>query len=107
MSFNSLLNKICTIQKVTETQDASNQLVKTWSNKYTGIKCRLDQNDGREQMGDNKILTQATHVLFLEFTVNVLVTDRVIVEGRTYNVLQVGDAGGHGHHRELLLEYKE
>ena len=49
MSFNGLLNKLCTIQKLTEIQsNLSGQINKTWVDVAVGVKCRLDEAKGEE-----------------------------------------------------------
>jgi hypothetical protein len=53
-------------------------------------------------------MKKATHTLFIEnkYTLN-MYTNRIKKDGITYNILQITDGGGHGHHFELALEQKQ
>jgi len=104
MSFANLLNTTCKIQTVTEARDASYGVTRTTAVRYNGVPCRLDGASGDEFRGDNRIIDKATHKLFMPLGYGVKVTDQVVCNGSTYNVLSVTDAGGHGHHTELILE---
>jgi SPP1 family predicted phage head-tail adaptor len=106
MSFQNLLNKTCTIKARTVAQHAtSGEQVETFAVKYSNVRCRLDEAAGGEYRGATRIVDKATHVLFINFNYNVIDTDAVVVGTETYNVLLVKDAGGHGHHKELMLEW--
>lgn len=106
MSFKGLLNIVCKIQSVTLTQHAvTRRKVKSWSNTYTGVKCRLDQNSGREFAAPSSIKSKADHVLFLEKKYSITEkSNRIVIGSDTYNILSVQDGGGHEHHLELLLQ---
>ena len=108
MSFSGLLNKKCTIEVLTKTQNATTrQVVETWGVAYSNVKCRLDGAEGKEFLGANKQINVATHILFIDNKYKLSIyKNRVKVEGITYNILQLTDGGGQGHHLELYLEYK-
>ena len=84
MSFESLLNKICVLQKKTEIQDVdSGEMIETWANFITEIHCRLDMARGGELRNPNDILYKATHVLYTnyDFRGNINWKDyRIIIE---------------------------
>jgi SPP1 family predicted phage head-tail adaptor len=107
MSFNGLLNTTCTIQTLTETQDAdTGQDIKTWTDTEINVKCRLDNAEGDEIMSDTGEVVKASHTLFLNNPTYINLdekSNRIVIEGISYNILLVKDAGGHGHHTELLL----
>lgn len=108
MSFEGLLNTTCTIQTLTESQDAdTGQDIKTWTDTEINVKCRLDNAEGEELMSDTGEVVKASHTLFLDNPVYVTLNEknnRIVVAGNSYNILLVKDAGGHGHHTELLLQ---
>ena len=109
MSFDSLLNKTCKIQELTNTQDSTTgQMVKSWTDKYINVKCRRDQASGGEFESDNSILKRATHIFFMRNNYTIAEgKNRIVFDGKNYNVLLVGDAGGHGHHFEIETELVE
>lgn len=105
MAFANLLNKTCIIQTLTTARDATSfGPTRTYANRYSGVACRLDGATGSKFRGDSRIQDRASHRLFMPLGYQVKATDRVIVEGVSYDVLSVTDAGGHGHHTELYLE---
>jgi SPP1 family predicted phage head-tail adaptor len=106
MSFQKLLNKTCTIKSRTVAQNAtSGEQVETFAVKYSNVRCRLDEAAGGEFRGSTRIVDKATHMLFIPFNYSVVETDEVVIANNNYNVLLVRDAGGHGHHKELMLEW--
>jgi head-tail adaptor len=105
MSFDSLLNTTCEVQKRTLAQDATGQPIETWVMQSTGVRCRLNPISGGEKQGSNQLLGSATHTLFVK--TNILPDTgeyRVLIDSVTYNVLLNKNAGGHNHHFEFLLE---
>jgi hypothetical protein len=108
MSFQGLLNTSCIIQTLTETQDPdTGQDIKVWVNTEIDVKCRLDNAEGDEIMSDTGEVVKASHTLFLNNPTYINLNEknnRIVVSGNNYNILLVKDAGGHGHHTELLLQ---
>lgn len=109
MSFNSLLNTTCKVLRSTPVRNATTgQMLPTFLTVYLAIPCRLDQAQaGRENVGATKKLETWTHVLFMPTGYTVKMYDRVYCKGTTFTVVNVADAGGHGHHIELGLVYVE
>jgi len=109
MTFQGLLNTKCNIEVLTKTQNATTrQFVETWAIKYSNIKCRIDGAEGQEFLGQNKEINKATHILFIDNNHKIeMYKNRIKVGSITYNILQVTDAGGHGHHFEIYLERKD
>ena len=105
MSFNSLLRHTCTIQVRTVTYNSdTGQQVESWADSVTGVKCRLDQAKGSEYRQPTAIYSKATHVLFMATRTLSPKNNLVIIDSNTYNILDVSDGGGAGHHIEVLLE---
>lgn len=106
MSFDSLLNTTCTIEVKTKTQDTtSGEMVDSWVNHATSVKCRLDQAKGGEIRKADDVFVKTTHMLFLEYRTDLDENNyRIVIGSRTYNILLVRDAGGEARHTELDLE---
>lgn len=104
-----LLNTTCTIQQVTRAQNATTrQMVDTWANKYVNVKCRIDGAEGAEFVGANKVVEKATHIIFMPMQYKVTQgNNRIIINGEDYDILQVTNAGGQGHHQEIFVEYQK
>ena len=106
MSFSGLLNTTFTKQTLTETQSGTGKITSSWADTTTGIKCRLDEAKGQEFTTYTGKVAKATHVLFIQKSVGLLdeKTNRVKIGTNIYDTLMVSDAGGHGHHYQLLLQ---
>jgi len=105
MSYTGLLNKFCSIQELTKTQDSeTGQMIDSWAVKYNNVKCRLDQPTGTEIAAQGSILSQATHVLFIGINYTLTAGEnRIVFDGKNYNILLIKNASGHDHHLEILL----
>ena len=113
MSFVGLLNKTCTFQLNTPTQDAGQQLVDSWANvgALTNLKCRLDAISGGLVSTPTKVYESATHTLFIRkktTTINKK-NHRCVIEGNNYEILAVQEiyASKLISHLELVLELAE
>lgn len=103
----SLLNTTCIFEQRAGTQSTtSGQMNYTWAAVYTSIRCRLDENTGREFTSQTGKSMRSTHVLFINALPGAITEAdwRVDVGGLKYNILLIADAGGAGHHYELALE---
>lgn len=104
----TLLKHTAKTQERTQTQDTAGQLTETWADDTTNIKCLLQEIGSTERAG-NKIYIEATHRLFMQKISDLdigkhrlVVTDKIAT--RTYDILAINDAGGQGHHLELILK---
>lgn len=110
MSFDDLLNRRCTIEKTTKTQDAdSGQMIDSWAIILSGVKCRLDVKSGGKVIGAEAIYEKATHILFMRqpFGIELNTKDyRIDIDGDKYMVMLVSDIYGSKNisHLEILLE---
>jgi len=105
MTFQGLLNTKCNIEITTKSQDASKQMIDAWSVQYANVKCRIDGATGEVFLGENKQVNYATHILFIEKKYNIdMHKNRIKMGSNIYNILQITDGGGHGHHFEIFLE---
>ncbi len=111
MSFDGLLNKLCTFQLNTPIQDAGQQLVPGWANVVllTDLPCRLEPIGGGLVSTPTKVYESATHTLFLRKPATPTITaknHRVVIEGNYYEILLVPEVYGDKliSHLELVLE---
>lgn len=104
MSFNSLLNKTCTIQSVTETASPSGTLTQTYANRTTTAKCTIQPKRGDLSTEEHGQDTDFTHKGFFEFNETIIKGDKVIESGTEYIVVFVPNAAGRDHHKEVMLE---
>ena len=66
--------------------------------------CFLTLLIGTKNKFAGKINEQATHRLFCNTIVDVQVTDRIVSDNKTYNVLYINNCNSMEHHLEILLE---
>jgi hypothetical protein len=109
MSFKGMLNAFCTIRKVAETQSPlSGQINDAWQDVAVNVRCRLDEASGQEIKTETGKYVKATHVLFIEnATGGIDINEKeyeIVISENSYNILLIKDAGGHGHHKEILLQ---
>jgi len=106
MSFNGLLNSICSIQIKTKTQDTAGQMVETWATVYSNIKCRLDTASGGVKSIPQIIYEKATHILFMNIIKGFSFDTgkyRVVIGNKNYEVILVANAGGNFSHWQIAL----
>jgi len=104
MSFNSLLNEICTIQKNTPTTNSYNEKINGWSTKYANLSCRLRKNrrqDGNRDLSDFDI---GDYILYIkkESNIEILTSDQVLIGSQAYKIVRA-DTESSKHHFELEI----
>ncbi len=111
MSFVGLLNKTCTFQLNTPTQNSAGQWKASWANValLTNLRCRIEPIGGGLVSTPSKVYETATHTLFLEkpATPTINTKDhRVVIDGEAYIILLVPElfASSLIHHLEIVLE---
>lgn len=113
MSFDGLLNRSCTFQLNTPTQDGAQQLIASWADvvALTDLSCRLDPVGGGLVGTPTKVYESATHTLFLRkpATAITIKNHRVVIDGDTYEILAIQElyASKLISHLELVLELAE
>jgi len=103
MSFNSLLNKRATIQRLTRTSDGAGGFTEVWSNLYENIPCRVQPKSGLEQAKYSALKTVVTHVLYCNGNWNIIEADRVVFENKNFNVVFVKNPDHLLHHLEVEM----
>jgi len=102
MSYDSLLVNSCTIQRYTEgVQDDYGNPDKTWAVLHTDEPCRWSTPKNREIMVGAEVVI-AELELFLG-DIDITERDRVILDGRTYEVISATQRQGGDNHMECFL----
>ena len=88
------MNKTCTFQLNTPTQDAAGQWIESWANVVllTNLECRIEPIGGGVIGTPTAVYEAATHTLFLRkpATPTINTKDhRVVINAETYNILLV------------------
>jgi len=102
MSFNSLLNQDCEIQRFTKTQSNTGEIDKAWSVSSTP-KCRLQK---RSVTGGQDLATpygRASHVIYLPIGTDIRDNDRCEIGGKRFNIVAV-QKDSSLHHLEVLAQ---
>lgn len=81
----------CTIQQATVTQDSIGSAMRAWSARASGVQCRLRPRSARELMLGSKTTPIGEWLLSLDHAQAIETADRVIVWGRTFEVLTVNN----------------
>lgn len=113
MSFDSLLNKVCTIEINTPTQDEAGQMIESWSTIASGLPCRLDPTEGGVEETPRAVYEVATHILFMRVPVTPANFNteehRIDVDGDKFTIILISKVYGMSEldHLELYLEKVE
>lgn len=105
--FKSLLNATAAIYTPTHTYNSVGEDTRTWALSAT-VSARLDKSSyagSTAAYAEQGIVDLPTHKLFLEASVTVSPGDRVVVDGQTYEVVEVMTPGGVSHHKEAFLKW--
>ena len=93
-----LMPDTCTIRQIAYANDAIGAPARSFSDRATGVSCRLDPVDsitltGKEIVSSKKnyIITEGMFVLTLPHDTTIEETDRVLHSGITYEVVHVDD----------------
>jgi len=105
MSYDGLLNRTCTIQRKTVTYGNRGQESTAWADLATGVDCRIQARTGKLSPGLKGEDLEARFIGFLKYAQAINEGDRVVYQGITLTVKRVDDAAGHGHHKEVILQY--
>jgi SPP1 family predicted phage head-tail adaptor len=93
------------IQRFTSVPNGIGGYIETWATylaDYDGI---IDQLSGNEILSADKISPNSTHIL-IGVVADIKEDDRVLYNGKIYNVKNVDNPMNMDRHLEILLEYK-
>lgn len=85
----SLLPDTCTIQQATVGQDSIGAPTRTWTNRATGVACRLAQRSERERQAGERMASVGDWVLTVAHDQTIERSDRVVIGTRTFEVVGV------------------
>lgn len=92
----NFLPDTCTIQTKTTTAGAMGGIVEVYANTYTGVLCRIDPSGGGgESVVNFTIEGQSTWMLNIPYDQAIAITDRVIHDSKTYEVMRVVDTNSY------------
>ncbi|MDE2100083.1 MAG: hypothetical protein KGL39_22705 [Patescibacteria group bacterium] len=92
----ALLPDTCTIQRRTQASDGMGGQTDTWSNKYTGVACRVGLPSrvvtriGAEVIDAAALTSIADREVVFSAGQDILVEDRIVYSGQTMEVVAVG-----------------
>ena len=95
----------CTILRRTLTNDGQGGYVETWSEVATGVKCRLVHSNlaPRETVIAERAAGRTVWQLTVPYGTDISRTDRVVVNGVTYEILAVWSGGTWETARRVVL----
>lgn len=97
------LPDVCSVQRYTETHTGEGT-VQTWADHLTGVACRvspLASGTGEALGADASLSAVSQWTVWTEAGIDVTVKDRVIYQGRTFEIARVG-ARSYEIQRELI-----
>ncbi len=104
MSFDSLLDRLCTIQEKSVAFSDTGSPTKTWADKETNVNCAIQTISGEEASQLRAEKLNVTHFMFFKIDADIIPGNKVVENGIDYIVKRVDDAAGRGHHKEILAE---
>ena len=106
----NLLNNICEVQRLTTTQNTMGAQKRVYTIRISSMKIaymqRRERNTGDDELFD-KSTTRYTHIFYAEFnSTNNAITesDKIIFEGREFEVNKIYNASGRNNHLEIEAE---
>tara|TARA_R100001086_G_C11744219_1_gene233387 strand:- start:173 stop:499 length:327 start_codon:yes stop_codon:yes gene_type:complete len=96
MSFCKLLNKTAVIQEKSGSQSALGEITDSWSTKASNVKTRYMQVSKSELVGDYQV-TLEDYKFFFEFATDISIADRIVVDGKTFEVQHVASDSSDNH----------
>lgn len=111
---NQLMPDTCTIEQVTETQDAIGSPARSFSNRATGVACRLDAFSSITSVGKdfissmkNYLIQEGQYILTLPYDTTVIESDRIVINGSTYEIAHIDEDKSWIVSKRLVLEKVE
>lgn len=98
------LNRRITIQEKTATADSTGQMIESWADLGT-IWTAVIMSGGKEFYAAQKLRADVTAVFKVRFTRAITPVNRIIYDGRTFEILSANDPDGM--RRELHISAKE
>lgn len=107
MSFKKMLNKLCTIQTKTESQNATGSITTSWANTYQNVLVRYNRTSSKGGVNVGSLqVTLEDFTFYFESTVTISVADRIVVDGKTFDVEHVYTVSNN-HHKEVMGKIRD
>jgi|GEM_PF-4002304 head-tail adaptor len=100
MSFENLLNQLCSIQSKTDSQTATGQVSSAWVDKATNVKTRMVAQKNPQVFGTLGHYTVADFKFYFLTGTDITEADRIVLNGETYDVV-IAYPDSSGHHIEV------
>jgi hypothetical protein len=101
MTFSTLLNKTCTIQKQTKTQTGTGSVSVSWTTRASGVKTRCSPQRSAGVSNELGTVTVVNYNFYFEPTVTIEQSDRIYFESEYYEITLVSKVSNN-HHIEVL-----
>ncbi len=103
------LPQTCTIRRYTTADDADGLPADTWADQYTQVPCRRGsfRNMQRESVLPERMTEYSQWPLYLPYDQDILLRDRVVLEGDTYEVTGVDTGKAYAGLRVVQIERVE
>lgn len=99
-----LLPDTCDILSVTKVSDGQGGMTSTWTTTTAGVACRLDMQQGREQISGGALQPFTSFMLSLPYDTTITTTNRVAINDVTYAVTSVNNNQSWIAVRRVMLE---
>ncbi len=106
----NLLNNTCEVQSLTTTQNTMGAQKRVYTTRISGMKIaymmKREQTGGENELFD-KTTARYTHIFYAEFnSTNNAITesDKIIFDGREFEVKKIYNASGRNNHLEIEAE---
>lgn len=105
MSFENLLNKLCSVQSSIVTLNTNTgEKSRTWQTTVENVPCRLRSRTEKEMLSDKSEYVQSAHILYIKHRQLDAIENRIIIDGTTYNITGISDMGSEGRYLAVYLE---
>ena len=107
MSFAKLLNKLCTIQTKTESQNDTGSVTTSWADTYVSIPVRYNRASGKGGVNNGSLqVTLEDYTFYFKPDVTISIADRIVVDGKTFEVEHVYMVSNN-HHLEVMGKLRD
>jgi len=108
MAIQDLFETTATIQRATEGQDAAGGVTEVWADLIVDVPCSIQAQSASERAAYKKLEVVAGFNMFiLPQTEDVTEKDRVVWNGRTFDIIFVDKWHLISHHWKLVLEERK
>ena len=105
MSFESLLNKTCTVQlQSTAVNAQTGEKQHSWSDLASNVACRLRMRSANELLSQGSEYVKSTHVMYMKYRQLSPIEHRIVIDGDTYNIIGTSDMGSEGKYVAVYAE---